>query len=116
MEKIVLFCLDNRFNKNQILKMTITTDNTSNTDANTSKPGIHIETNKPVTKRKCPVSGCGKKIQLTDMACKCGVVHCMMHRLPETHSCKYDHAAADWSRLVTRLMDEQVTHAKVAGI
>ncbi len=100
-------------------KMTITTDkavNTANTHANMSTESVQIETKKPATKRKCPVSGCGKKLQLTDMECRCGVVHCMMHRLPETHACNYDHAAADWSRLVTRLMDEQVTQVKVAGI
>ncbi len=99
-------------------KMTILSDNTVNTintDANMSTPSVQSETKKP-SKRKCPVSGCGNKLQLTDMACKCNAIYCIMHRLPETHECKYDHAAADWSRLVTRLMDEQVTHAKVAGI
>jgi predicted nucleic acid binding AN1-type Zn finger protein len=94
--------------------MTITADTTVNIDSNVSTTNVQIETKKP--KRKCPVSGCGKKLQLTDMECRCGVIHCMMHRLPETHACNYDHAAADWSRLVTRLMDEQVTHAKVVGI
>ncbi len=100
-------------------KMTISSDNTVNTintDANMSTQSVQSETKKPATKRKCPVSGCGKKLQLTDMACKCNATYCMMHRLPETHACTYDHSAADWSRLVCRLMDEQVTQAKVAGI
>lgn len=107
-------------NSNTKPAMTITTDNTTNTpnqEPNMSTiVSVQTETKKPSTKRKCPVHGCGKKLQLTDMECRCGTVHCMKHRLPETHACNYDHAAADWSRLVTRLMDEQVTHAKVAGI
>ena len=72
-----------------------------------------LTTNK---KRKCPHPGCGKKLQLTDMACRCDVTFCAAHRLPETHACTFNHAGVEWSRLVTRLFDEQVTHAKVAGI
>ena len=92
------------------------TEKCKDTDSVQNENNAKRENKKPATKRKCPVSGCGKKLQLTDMACKCNAIYCIMHRLPETHECKYDHAAADWSRLVTRLMDEQVTHAKVAGI
>ncbi len=67
-------------------------------------------------KRKCPHPGCGKKLQLTDMACRCDVTFCAAHRLPETHVCTFNHAGMEWSRLVTRLFDEKVTQVKVAGI
>ena len=29
------------------------------------------------------------------MACRCGIRHCATHRLPETHSCTFDHKAHD---------------------
>lgn len=67
-------------------------------------------------KRKCPHPGCGKKLQLSDMPCRCDITFCTTHRLPEAHACTFNHAGAEWSRLVTRLFDEQVTQAKVARI
>ena len=74
------------------------------------------ETNKTKPKRRCPVDGCGKKLQLTDMECKCGVIHCTMHRLPETHECTFDHKVVEGAKLATRLMQEKTVAAKVVSI
>ena len=39
-------------------------------------------------KKKCPM--CNNRVKLTDIKCKCGKVHCMIHRLPEDHQCEYN--------------------------
>jgi len=38
--------------------------------------------------KKCIV--CKKKLQLTDHKCRCGIIFCIKHRLPEQHNCTYD--------------------------
>lgn len=47
---------------------------------------------KPKRKKKnrCPVDGCGKRLSLLDITCKCEQKFCMKHRHPEEHSCDYD--------------------------
>ncbi len=62
---------------------------------------------------RCHFDDCRKKLQLTDLACRCQKIFCSLHRLPETHKCTFNHKEAEWSRLVTRLFDEQVTRPKV---
>lgn len=41
-------------------------------------------------KNRCPVDGCGKRLGLLDLTCKCEQKFCMKHRHPEEHSCDYD--------------------------
>ncbi len=36
---------------------------------------------------------CNKKLGLLGIECKCGYVYCNSHRLPESHSCEFDHKA-----------------------
>ena len=41
--------------------------------------------------KRCSHEGCNKKIKLSDIKCGyCDAFYCQKHRLPETHSCKYD--------------------------
>ena len=51
------------------------------------------EANKPVqeNKRVCWVVGCGKKVGLTALMCRCGYFFCNAHRLPESHNCTFDY-------------------------
>lgn len=55
------------------------------------------ETAKPVKPAKpqtrCPM--CKHKLLLADIACRCGIRHCLAHRLPEAHSCTFDYKAHD---------------------
>jgi predicted nucleic acid binding AN1-type Zn finger protein len=60
---------------------------------------LPVEPPKPQT--RCPV--CRHKLQLSDMACRCGKRHCSTHRLPELHACTYDHKAHD-----RRVLESQV--------
>ncbi len=39
---------------------------------------------------KCNHIECNKKLQLTDLSCRCEKIFCIKHRLPESHQCKYD--------------------------
>ena len=44
-------------------------------------------------KLRCACDGCKKKLTLIDrtMPCKCGLLFCVHHRLPEAHACTYDY-------------------------
>lgn len=42
-------------------------------------------------KKRCSMSGCNKKLKLSDMNCKCKKRFCSLHRLPETHECSWNH-------------------------
>jgi predicted nucleic acid binding AN1-type Zn finger protein len=50
-----------------------------------------------VEQKRCPV--CKHKLQLSDTSCRCGMKHCMKHRLPEEHACAFDHKSHDKSIL-----------------
>jgi predicted nucleic acid binding AN1-type Zn finger protein len=42
--------------------------------------------------KRCHI--CERKLSMVEAtvgACKCNGVYCNLHRLPETHSCTYDH-------------------------
>ena len=41
-------------------------------------------------KKRCSLEGCKKKLQLTKKPCRCGIIFCNYHRLPEQHNCKHD--------------------------
>ena len=37
---------------------------------------------------RCPI--CAKKIKLTDIECKCGIIFCSIHRYPDMHDCSFN--------------------------
>ncbi|ALH23333.1 AN1-like Zinc finger containing protein [Chrysochromulina ericina virus CeV-01B] len=37
---------------------------------------------------RCPI--CNKKIKLTDIQCKCGIIFCSLHRYPDMHDCSFN--------------------------
>lgn len=45
---------------------------------------------RPAPKR-CAHPECKKKLLLTDAACRCGKIHCSMHRHSEAHGCTFDY-------------------------
>ena len=53
------------------------------------------------TKSTCPT--CGKKANTLGIVCKCGNKYCMAHRMPEDHSCTFDHKSDLQAKLLTRL-------------
>lgn len=42
---------------------------------------------------------CNKKIGLLGIECKCGMVFCNRHRLPEDHDCGFNHQEAAQKKL-----------------
>ncbi len=40
--------------------------------------------------KRCCAEGCKKKLSLLDIECRCGKVHCSLHRQAELHACQYD--------------------------
>ena len=58
---------------------------------------------------RCDFNGCRKKIPITmrDTQCRCELVFCPIHRLPETHSCNFD-----FKNLNTSQLDEKVAAMK----
>ena len=45
-----------------------------------------------MAKDRCAAPGCKKRISLTDSIqgkCRCNLVFCKLHRLPEQHKCLY---------------------------
>ena len=62
---------------------------------------------------RCNAKDCKKKLKLSDMECRCTKRFCIVHRLPETHECTFDHNAREWSALVTQLMSCQTETSKV---
>jgi hypothetical protein len=47
----------------------------------------------PIEKKpkRCQLSGCTKKLVLTDFPCKCKQYYCAAHRFSELHSCSFDY-------------------------
>jgi hypothetical protein len=59
-------------------------------------------TSDPKPQKRC--GACKHKLLLSDMACRCGIRHCSAHRLPETHSCTFDHRRQDRKVLEAQLV------------
>jgi predicted nucleic acid binding AN1-type Zn finger protein len=53
-------------------------------------------------------------VGLLGVECRCGFVYCNFHRLPEDHSCHFDHAEAGKRKLEREIV--KVEHSKVAKI
>ena len=56
-------------------------------------PQIIEETKQAPTVIPDRCSQCNKKLGLSTFKCKCALVFCSQHRLPEEHECTYDHKA-----------------------
>jgi predicted nucleic acid binding AN1-type Zn finger protein len=57
---------------------------------------------------------CKKKVGLLGIECKCGFVHCSVHRLPEEHSCAFNHKKVATDKLKETLV--KVYNGKIAEI
>lgn len=87
----------------------------SNEKENVSTPNILSSSLVEKSKMKsklCCTDGCKKKLSLTDFPCKCGKIHCSMHRAPEVHSCSYDYKS-DHNKFLLKTMDVPVVSKKI---
>ena len=66
-------------------------------------------------KELCSLEGCGKKLTLTSIRCKCEKKYCMAHRLPEEHACSYDFKA-DGMKELLKFMSTAIVAKKVEAL
>ena len=53
---------------------------------------MNSQENKTCTKLRCSFEGCKKKLSmLNQYKCRCGLMFCSKHKLPESHDCSYDY-------------------------
>ena len=48
-------------------------------------------TAKSVSKKRCNLSTCKTKLGLIPFECRCSLIFCNEHRIPENHQCTFDH-------------------------
>ena len=65
--------------------------------------------------KRCPMTGCNKKLSLCDFACKCANIYCSLHRASESHSCAFDYKAEARDKLL-KVMSTSVTGKKLEMI
>ena len=54
-----------------------------------------------MSKKRCSAEGCNIKLTFVNShECKCGLKFCLKHRLPESHSCKFDFKTHDKIELI----------------
>ncbi len=44
---------------------------------------------------RCCHENCNKKLNILCFECKCGLVFCLKHKMPELHNCTFDYRAID---------------------
>lgn len=52
---------------------------------------LSLEPEKVEQKDRKRCFGCNKKVGLLGIECKCGFIFCNAHRLPQNHSCSFNH-------------------------
>jgi predicted nucleic acid binding AN1-type Zn finger protein len=69
-------------------------------------------------KNRCFLDGCGKKLKLTDMACRCQNRYCQKHRLPESHTCSWNPRSADEMQQYVKAacLDKSIRFSKLESI
>lgn len=55
--------------------------------------------------KRCQLSGCNKKLTLTDFSCKCKQFYCAAHRFSELHSCTFDYKGTGKDLLMKQLTE-----------
>jgi predicted nucleic acid binding AN1-type Zn finger protein len=64
---------------------------------------------------RCSKEGCGKKLALTSVQCRCEKKFCIAHRYPEEHACTYDFRE-DGKKELLKVMSTAVVAKKVEVI
>jgi predicted nucleic acid binding AN1-type Zn finger protein len=58
---------------------------------NTEMKENNVTNSKKNLNNRCNHIECSKKLQISDMKCKCELIFCSLHRLSEQHSCTFDY-------------------------
>jgi hypothetical protein len=80
-------------------------------------PALAVPPLTPASERpkRCCAEGCKKKLGLLDFACRCGQMHCVMHRQAEAHGCRFDYQK-EHKELLQKTIGEAVVGKKVDKI
>jgi predicted nucleic acid binding AN1-type Zn finger protein len=70
------------------------------------------EEKKLVNKDRC--STCSRKLRLLGVECRCGLFFCNSHRLPEDHSCSFNHKTHGKEKLTKQVV--KVQNGKIEAI
>jgi len=66
--------------------------------------------------KRCGHPECRRKLMLTDMPCKCGIIFCSMHRLSEQHDCTFDFKKASKDETDKKSEEMRCVAHKIEGI
>ena len=66
--------------------------------------------------KRCGHPECRRKLMLTDMPCKCGIIFCSLHRLSEQHACTFDYKKTRNDDTKTKSEELRCVADKVEGI
>ncbi len=98
--------------------MSATFENTASPLVGASaRPTLDIPPLTPSSDRpkRCCAEGCKRKLGLLDFACRCGQIHCVMHRQAEAHRCSFDYQK-EHKQLLQKTMGEAVIGKKIDKI
>jgi hypothetical protein len=81
-----------------------------------ARPQLDIPPLTPASRpKRCCADGCKKKLGLLDFACRCGQIHCVMHRQAEAHACSFDYQK-EHKDLLQKTIGEAVVGKKLDKI
>lgn len=61
--------------------------------------------NNKTNNKICNFENCNKKIRITDIECKCKLIFCKLHRLPEYHNCSYNFNSDELKRKIINSLE-----------
>jgi predicted nucleic acid binding AN1-type Zn finger protein len=64
---------------------------------------------------RCCLDGCKKKLLLSDFACRCGGTFCSLHRISESHACRFDYRQDNRNNLL-KTMSTAIVGKKIDTI
>ena len=71
---------------------------------------------KTIKKNRCNHKDCNKKLKLTDIKCKCDLIFCSKHRMPENHNCSFNFKNEQLNNLENKLMEQKTFVPKITKI
>ncbi|AYV82265.1 MAG: hypothetical protein Homavirus22_2 [Homavirus sp.] len=65
------------------------------------------------SRNRCAHIGCNARIGTIGFTCKCELIFCLTHRLPEIHDCDYDHKLFSKAILQSILIENKIVNSKL---
>jgi len=111
---------DNKFvfSKPTMIEQDLSNMKNNNLKISSKKEKKRGKKKKKSKKNRCFLDGCGKKLKLTDMACRCQNRYCQKHRLPESHTCSWNPRSAEEMQQYVKAacLDKSIQFSKLESI